>query len=112
HLAPIIVMVHGGAWCVGDKALKSTTKNKVARWSPKGFLFVSVNYPMITDGLNALSQANEVAKAVAFVQNHARDWGGDPARVILMGHSAGAHLVSLVNADGKMRQAYGVKPVL
>ncbi len=48
--------------------------------------------------VDALAQAHHIARATAFVQAKARDWGGDPRRVILMGHSAGAHLVSLVNA--------------
>lgn len=110
--APIIVMVHGGGWCVGDKAGAGITENKVARWVGKGFIFTSVNYPMITAGSNALAQANDVARAVAYIQRHAGDWGGDPKRVILMGHSAGAHLVSLVNADSRIRQVNGVNPVL
>ena len=112
QLAPVVVMVHGGGWCVGDKQATGVTENKVARWVPKGLLFVSVNYPMVSDGANALRQANHVAKAIAYVQAHARDWGGDPGKVVLMGHSAGAHLVSLVNADAQIRQANGVQPVL
>lgn len=110
--APVIVMVHGGGWCVGDKSLANVTRAKQAHWSAKGFVFVSVNYPMISDGSRALQQAESVARALAFVQQHASQWGGDPQRVILMGHSAGAHLVSLVHADARMRQAHGVRPVL
>jgi len=110
--APIILMVHGGGWCVGDKGGASMTANKVARWSAKGFVFISINYPMVSDGRDALAQANAVAKAAAFVQANAGKWGGDPAKLILMGHSAGAHLVSLVNADAQIRQANGVKAIL
>jgi len=111
-MAPIILMVHGGGWCVGDKAGAQMTANKVARWASRGFVFVSINYPMVNDGSNALAQANHVARAAAFVQARAREWGGDPARLILMGHSAGAHLVSLVNADAPIRQTNGVGPIL
>lgn len=110
--APIIMMVHGGGWCVGDKAAASVTQNKVARWVAKGFVFVSIDYPMINDGDDALAQANHVARAAAFVQANAQKWGGDPGRLILMGHSAGAHLVSLVNADAQIRRANGVRPIL
>ena len=110
--APVIVMVHGGGWCVGDKALSSVTRGKQEHWGAKGFVFVSVNYPMITDGSRALQQAESVARAVAYVQQHASEWGGDPQRVILMGHSAGAHLISLVNADARLRAAAGVRPYL
>lgn len=111
-MAPIILMVHGGGWCVGDKAGTQMTANKVARWVPKGFIFVSVNYPMVSEGANALAQAGHIALAAAFVQAKAREWGGDPARLVLMGHSAGAHLVSLVNADSQLRQAHGMQPAL
>ena len=110
--APVLVMVHGGGWCVGDKGLAAVTRAKSAHWTGKGLVFVSVNYPMIPDGARALQQAESVARAVAHVQQHAAEWGGDPARVVLMGHSAGAHLVSLVNADATLRAAAGVKPLL
>lgn len=106
---PIIFMVHGGGWCVGDKGLR-TNVNKVARWSPKGFLYISTNYPMVMDGYKARAQAQEIASALAFVQRNAAEWGGDPSRMILMGHSAGAHLVSLVGADAALRERYGVRP--
>lgn len=111
-LAPIVMMVHGGGWCVGDKGGAMMTENKVTRWVPKGFLFISINYPMINDGSNALAQANHVAKAVAFIQANAQKWGADPTKLILMGHSAGAHLVSLVNADARIRQINGGHPIL
>ena len=110
--APILVMVHGGGWCVGDKAGGQITQNKVARWVSRGFIFVSINYPMVGDGSDALAQAHHVARAVAFVQASAASWGGDPAKVILLGHSAGAHLVSLVNADAAIRKADTVAPLL
>jgi len=110
--APIILMAHGGGWCVGDKAARGVAKNKVERWTARGFVFVSVNYPMVDNGADALAQAHHVARAAAYVQAHAREWGGDPKRLILMGHSAGAHLVSLVGADSRIRQAKGVGPLL
>lgn len=107
--APVIVMVHGGGWCVGDKAMAGVTANKVARWTPKGLMLVSVNYPMVGDGYGAVGQAQAIAQALAFVQKQAAAWGGDPSRVILMGHSAGAHLVSLVNAEPDLRIAAGAQ---
>jgi acetyl esterase/lipase len=87
------------------------TQNKVARWTPKGFLFVSVNYPMVSQGSDALAQAHHIARAVAFIQRNAKGWGGDPNRLILIGHSAGAHLVSLVNADAKLRAMENARPL-
>lgn len=110
--APVILMVHGGGWCVGDKGGATMTANKVSRWVQKGFVFVSVNYPMVSDGRDARAQAGEIGRAVAYAQANARAWGGDPAKLILMGHSAGAHLVSLVNADAQLRRETGVRPFL
>src|SRR4249919_1684815 len=54
-------------------------------------------------------RVEDVARALAYVQRHAREWGGDPERVILMGHSAGAHLVSLLSADPARAQAFGAQ---
>lgn len=97
--APVIIMVHGGAWCIGDKASVRVTKNKTGRWLPKGFIFVSVNYRMLPDGAGVMTQAGDVAQAIAYVQRHAAEWNGDAGKIILVGHSAGAHLVSLLGAD-------------
>lgn len=110
--APVIVMVHGGAWCIGDKATSKVVNAKLARWQPRGFLFISVNYPMINDGYDAYAQSEEIAKAVAHIQAHAGEWGGDPQRIVLMGHSAGAHLVSMVGADSGLRRRFGIGPIL
>ena len=106
--APMIVMVHGGAWFLGDKAARSVVENKVARWVPRGFIFISVNYRMLPI-LDALDQSADIARALAFVQAHASDWGGDASRLILMGHSAGAHLVSLLAADPGRAYELGAK---
>jgi acetyl esterase/lipase len=107
--APILFMVHGGAWRVGDKANKRVVDNKVAHWVPQGVIFVSVNYRMIPDA-EPLVQAEDVARALAKVQELAPGWGGDPGNVILMGHSAGAHLVALVSAAPDIATVQGAKP--
>jgi arylformamidase len=109
--APVILMVHGGAWRFGDKRHPPLVENKVARWVPKGFIFVSVNYPMVPES-DPVAQADDIARALAAAQAAAPGWGGDPARFILMGHSAGAHLVSLLNADPSRATRLGAKPWL
>lgn len=98
HDAPVIVFVHGGAWAIGDKDNPGVVPNKAAYWLPKGFAFVSVNYRMLPEA-EPLTQADDVAHAVAAVQKLASQWGADASRVVLMGHSAGAHLVALLGAD-------------
>jgi acetyl esterase/lipase len=111
HQAPVIFMVHGGAWRFGDKDNKRVITNKVARWLPQGYVFISINYRMLPD-LNGLQQADDVARALSYAQAHATEWGGDPNRFILMGHSAGAHLVALLNAAPAKAFAFGAKPWL
>ncbi len=93
--APVIFMVHGGGWKRGDKAADSVVENKVAYWSARGFVVVSANYRMLPD-TDPLRQAGDVTLALAAAQQQAAQWGGAPGKVILMGHSAGAHLVSLI----------------
>jgi acetyl esterase/lipase len=98
HNAPVIVMVHGGGWRIGDKNSKGVVDNKLKHWLPQGFVLVSVDYRMLPEAPVDV-QARDVASAVAYVEAHAGDWGGDGNRLILMGHSAGAHLVTLVSSD-------------
>ncbi|WP_027360226.1 alpha/beta hydrolase [Desulforegula conservatrix] len=109
--APVIFMVHGGAWRTGDKAASGVVENKVARWVPKGIIFISANYRLLPDA-NPLIQEDDVILAIKKAQKDAEKWGGDPSKFILMGHSAGAHLVSLVSADPQKAKKAGAKPWL
>lgn len=109
----VIVMAHGGGWRRGDKRARGVVQHKVEAWvaddTNKGFAFVSLNYRMIPPDPHV--EAQDVAAAVAFVQQQAPSWGADPARVALMGHSAGAHLVSLVAVEPTYLAAAGARPV-
>jgi arylformamidase len=109
--APILFMVHGGAWRVGDKQADAVVTNKLARWLPKGFILVSVNYRLLPDAA-PLQQAEDVARALAFTQQQAASWGGDGNKIILIGHSAGAHLVSLLAAKPALASQQGARPWL
>jgi acetyl esterase/lipase len=109
--APIILMVHGGAWQIGDKNSRGVVLNKVAHWCPRGFIFVSVGYRLVPQA-GPIDQANDVALALAFVQAQAKSWGGEPGSCILMGHSSGAHLVSLLTADPTIATKAGAAPWL
>jgi len=102
--APVIFMVHGGAWRIGDKAARKVVNNKVKRWVKRGFIFISINYPMLPETL-PLDQARSVAKALRVSQKQVIDWGGSPEHFILMGHSAGAHLVSLISTQPALTEA-------
>ena len=100
-LAParVILFVHGGAWAFGDKGNRQVIDPKVAHWVDQGFLVISINYRMLPTPV--AQQADDVAAAIAFAQSQAGLWGGDPKRFILMGHSAGAHLVALIGAGSR-----------
>ena len=108
HAARVIFMVHGGGWRNGDKAAPSVVENKVAYWVPRGFVVISVNYRLLP-GTGVLDQARDVASALAAAQKSAPQWGGDPARFILMGHSAGAHLVALIASSPSLAADAGAR---
>jgi acetyl esterase/lipase len=108
--APILLMVHGGAWMVGDKAMSRVVDAKVAHWvGDRGFILVSINYRMVPQ-VDVMTQAHDVAAAMAAVQARAAGWGGDASRMVLMGHSAGAHLVALLSADPSLAATQGAGP--
>lgn len=109
--ARVLFMVHGGAWRLGDKAASRVVENKLARWVPKGDVLVSVNYRMLP-GTPPLEQARDVAAALARAQALAPSWGADPAAFVLMGHSAGAHLVALLASDPAFAREAGAQPWL
>jgi len=109
--APVLFMVHGGGWAIGDKAMAGVVSNKIAKWLPEGFIFISVNYRLLPNA-DPLNQADDVAKALAAAQAKATSWGGDPARFVLMGHSAGAHLVALLASDPTIATRQGATPWL
>ena len=109
--APVIFMVHGGAWRMGDKRMGRVVENKTARWLPKGFVFVSVNNRLLPEA-DPLDQVRDVAQALATAQALAASWGGDPQQFILMGHSAGAHLVALLSSSPTLGPDAGAKPWL
>lgn len=106
--APIVFMVHGGGWRRGDKAYSPVVQNKADYWLGKGFVFVSANNRLVPEA-NPLQQARDIAAAVASVQQHAAQWDADPQRMILMGHSAGAHLVALLGSQPALLQQAGAQ---
>ena len=109
--APVIFMVHGGGWRYGDKAMGRVVQETVNRWVPKGFILISINYRMLPDAPVA-QQERDVQAALMAAQQRVSTWGGDPNRFILMGHSAGAHLVALLNARAPQALREGAWPWL
>jgi arylformamidase len=109
--APVIVMVHGGGWRIGDKSNPGLAEPKAAHYNAMGYVFIAIDYPLLPEA-DPLTQAREVAHALAFVQQHAARWHGDGRRVVLMGHSAGAHIVSLLAASPELVRQVGAAPWL
>jgi acetyl esterase/lipase len=109
--APVIFMVHGGGWRRGDKDAAGVVNNKVEYWLPKGYIVISVGYRLVPQ-VTPMGEAGDIAKALAFAQGKARSWGGDPSRFVLMGHSAGAHLVSLLTSAPSIATSAGAGPWL
>lgn len=102
---PVVIWVHGSAWQIGDK---SQVQAKPGAFNERGYVLVSVNYrfhPAVT----YKEQAEDIAQAIRWVKEHAGEHGGDPKRIFLMGHSAGAHLVALVDTDGRYLENAGLK---
>jgi len=103
--APVLLFVHGGGWSIGDKAHAAGDK---ARWANgKGWAFASANYRLVPQA-TVEQQAADVAAAIAWLRANAAAQGLDPDRIVLMGHSAGAHLVALAGTDTRYLQAAGV----
>lgn len=111
HARPWIFMVHGGAWRLGDKAHDNVVDHKVRHWVPKGMVLVSSNYRLVPK-VDPLTQAQDLAKALANVQKNAASYGIDPKQCLLMGHSAGAHLAALLAVSPKLLHAAGATPCL
>src|SRR5262245_27385010 len=101
---PVVVWIHGGGWQAGDK---KEVHQKPQAFADKGFVFVSVNYRLLPKA-TIKQMAQDVAKAIRWAHDHARDHGGDPGRMFVMGHSAGAQLAALVCTDGRYLKAEGL----
>jgi arylformamidase len=93
---PLIVYVHGGGWSRGDKA--TGTGSKPAYYNGLGLAFASLNYRLVPK-VKPDDQARDIATAIAALRAQSSVLGFDPDRIILMGHSAGAHLAALVATD-------------
>jgi len=101
------VMVHGGGWTRGERGMAAVLGEKVAHWVvARQWVLVSIDY-RLAPAVRPPDQARDVARAIAFVQQHARSWGASDGEVVLMGHSAGAHLVALVSAAPALVRAAG-----
>lgn len=102
---PIVVWIHGGAWSFGDKDFVQAQPRAFPK---RGYVWAGVGYRFVPE-VSYKEQAGDVARAVRWARDHAREFGGDPRRIFLMGHSAGAHLAALVGTDERYLKDAGMK---
>lgn len=106
---PLIVFVHGGAWSRGDKAFYGRASGMLeSTFVSDGIGVAIVNY-RLSPQVRHPEHARDVARAVAWVHRNSQKYGWDPQKIFLMGHSAGAHLTSLVAVDPRFLQEQGLK---
>lgn len=104
--APLILFVHGGGWQRGDKD-NATGRFKAPHYTGEGYGFASINYRLVPTA-SVEQQAADVAAAVRALVDRAAALGIDRRHIVLMGHSAGAHLVALVGTDARYLKDAGL----
>jgi acetyl esterase/lipase len=101
---PVVFWIHGGGWETGDK---TSVQIKPKVFVNKGFVFVSTNYRLLPSA-DMATIVRDIAKSVGWVHNHIAEYGGDPTRLFIMGHSAGAQLAALICTDDRYLKAEGM----
>lgn len=110
--APVVIWVHGGGYQTGDK--RNQMADKVRLFNQRGWILVSVNYRLTTPGKPGSAvfpdHYQDVAAAVAWVHAQIPRYGGDPERTALLGHSAGADIVSNLTAQPSYLAKHRLEP--
>ena len=101
---PVVFWIHGGGWQAGDK---SEMYDKPKVFNGKGFVLVSTNYRLLPN-VDMATLTRDVAKSIRWVHDHIAAHGGDPNRLLIMGHSAGAQLAALLCTDERYLKEEGL----
>ena len=101
---PVVFWIHGGGWQTGDK---SDVALKPQFFVDRGFVFVSTNY-RIYPNVEMGELIRDVARSLGWVHQNIAKYGGDPQRIFVGGHSAGAQLAALISIDDRYLKAEGV----
>ena len=105
--APVLVWVHGGGYMAGDKAHSKELDPKPEYFTNRmGFVFVSTNYRLMPTGRYPHG-VQDLANALAWVNENIAEFGGDPGQIYLMGHSAGANMAAQVATNEEFLQRAG-----
>ncbi len=103
---PVVIFWYGGSWIQGNKEEYRFVGTELAKL---GFVAVLPDYrlyPQVT--FPAFDE--DGARAVAWVEAHVREFGGDPQRIVLMGHSAGGHTAAFLAYDHVFLERFGANP--
>lgn len=101
---PVVFWIHGGGWQTGDK---TSVQLKPRVFTEQGFVFVSTNYRLLPQ-VEMEELIRDVARSLGWVHQNVSQYGGDPQRIFVMGHSAGAQLAALLCIDDRYLQQEGV----
>ncbi len=104
--APLVMFVHGGGWKRGSKD-NAVSRALPAHMLAQGYAFAAIDYRLVP-AASVEQQASDVATALAHLLVRAERLGIDRSRVVITGHSAGAHLVALVGTDERYLRAAGL----
>jgi acetyl esterase/lipase len=100
----VLFWIHGGGWQQGDK---TSVQEKPRAFVEKGFVFVSTNYRLLPN-VDMGTLTRDVAKSLGWVHGNIANHGGDPQRIFVAGHSAGAQLAAILCTDDRYLKAEGV----
>ncbi|WP_244827239.1 alpha/beta hydrolase [Caballeronia sp. TF1N1] len=104
HARPVIVYFYGGSWQAGQRADSRGVADALAQ---RGFVAVTPDYRVYPETVFPGFLA-DAAASVRWARDHAHEFGGDPERIFVMGHSAGAHIAAMLATDGRYLQAQGM----
>jgi acetyl esterase/lipase len=104
--APIVFSIHGGALSMGDRTEERFVGQ---RFAAAGYLTVVISY-RLSPQVSHPAHIQDVAAAFAWVKRTIRRHGGDPDRIIVTGHSAGAYLAMLLATDARYLAAHKLSP--
>ena len=103
--APVVVYFHGGALQAGTKAIGEGLARQLAA---RGIGLVTANY-RLSPAVMHPAHMEDATAAFAWTKKHIASYGGDPERVFLSGHSAGAYLAALMALDPSYLEAHGLE---
>jgi acetyl esterase/lipase len=102
---PVIVFIYGGSW---DSGSKDDYAFAGAALAARGFVTVVPDYRLVPD-VRFPHFIEDCAAAVRWVADHVVEYGGDPSRVVLVGHSAGAYNAMMLGLDAHYLRDAGVE---